>query len=199
MVTRNAGDSKEHRADVGRSGGTAAGNVSAANVWAEWQECRSTIARIDQLLADLRKFGFSLVTGLLTASSLAGGISKSGRALSFASVAIMVLVLALFGVDRYYQIILLGAIGRGRSLEGHIGVAITTTIERYRVKTGAILWTLFLYLALALASLLIGLVGGESGVQALVIAFGFITIIPMLAYEGFATWQMRLLDPPRSG
>src|SRR4030088_5422 len=38
----------------------------------EWSECRTTIGRLDGTLVDLRKVGFSIVTGLLTASALLG-------------------------------------------------------------------------------------------------------------------------------
>ena len=36
----------------------------------EWLECRVTIGRFDGYLADIRKYGFTLVTLLLTASAL---------------------------------------------------------------------------------------------------------------------------------
>ncbi|HEX9413988.1 MAG TPA: hypothetical protein VF916_10840, partial [Ktedonobacterales bacterium] len=35
----------------------------------EWAECRATIGRLDTILEDLRKIGFSLVTALLTANA----------------------------------------------------------------------------------------------------------------------------------
>ena len=38
-----------------------------------WGECRALIGRLDTILSDLRKYGFTLVTGLFTASALVGG------------------------------------------------------------------------------------------------------------------------------
>lgn len=83
----------------------------------EMQECRVTVGRMDTLLQDLRKFGFSLVTGLLTASGIVGGIAGNRDLLPPAAVVVMVLVLALFGVDTFYQVVLSGA-ARRRSARG---------------------------------------------------------------------------------
>jgi|SRR5581483_5708824 len=83
---------------------------------AEWQECRNTIGRLDTTLADLRKFGFGLVTVLITAGGLVG-TQLSGKAVS-APVAIMVLIVTLFIVDRYYTLLQSGAVERALDLEG---------------------------------------------------------------------------------
>src|SRR5260221_1634211 len=44
----------------------------------EWQECRTTIARLDTVLEDLRKVGFSIPVTLLTASTLFGLLGFPG-------------------------------------------------------------------------------------------------------------------------
>jgi hypothetical protein len=62
----------------------------------EWQECRQTIGRLDTTIADLRKFSFSLVTVLITASGFLGQ-QASGSQISV-SVAIMILIASLFAV-----------------------------------------------------------------------------------------------------
>jgi hypothetical protein len=79
-------------------------------------ERRATIGRMDTILGDLRKFGFSLVTGLLTASSLVGA-GNSVTALPAAALAIMVLVMALFGIDMHYQVLLSATVERAIDLE----------------------------------------------------------------------------------
>jgi hypothetical protein len=38
----------------------------------EWKACRKYIDKFDKLLIDLRKYGFSFVTGLMTAGSFLG-------------------------------------------------------------------------------------------------------------------------------
>jgi hypothetical protein len=35
----------------------------------EWQKCRETADRLDGILVDLRKYGFTILTGLTTAGS----------------------------------------------------------------------------------------------------------------------------------
>lgn len=100
----------------------------------ELQECRTTIGRMDTALEDLRKFGFSLITGLLTASALVGGLASNARlALPVAGFVVMILVTALFGIDMYYQALLSSAVERAMDLEfisTNPAIKITTTISR---------------------------------------------------------------------
>jgi len=42
----------------------------------EWEECRSVVARLDNTLVDLRKYGFGLASGLLTANGVVGGLAN---------------------------------------------------------------------------------------------------------------------------
>lgn len=86
----------------------------------EWAECRTTIGRMDTALEDLRKYGFTLVTGLLTASGLVGSatsLSTASQLVPAASLVVMVLVLGLFAVDMYYQVLQRGAVARAIELE----------------------------------------------------------------------------------
>jgi len=102
----------------------------------DWQECRTTIGRLDQTLEDLRKVGFSLITGLLTAGAFLNFLgvqttqgvpapSSDVRAAVF--LAVMVLVAALFSVDTYYQVLLSGAIERALDLESQTTPPIRVT------------------------------------------------------------------------
>lgn len=82
----------------------------------EWQECRLTIGRFDGYLADTRKYGFTLVTVLLTANAL---VTPSNSAVDrpAASIVVMVLLLALFMIDNYYWVMLRAAVTRAKDLE----------------------------------------------------------------------------------
>jgi hypothetical protein len=82
----------------------------------EWQECRTTIGRFDDSLADTRKYGFTLVTVLLTANAL---IVDKNIAVDrpAASIVVMVLLFALFMLDNYYWDLVRGAVGRAKELE----------------------------------------------------------------------------------
>ena len=82
----------------------------------EWQECRLTVGRFDGYLADTRKYGFTLVTVLLTANALV--IPKDAPVdRPAASIVVMVLLLALFMIDNYYWVMLRAAVQRAKDLE----------------------------------------------------------------------------------
>ena len=74
----------------------------------EWQECRLTIGRFDGYLADTRKYGFTLVTVLLTANAL---VTTANAAVDrpAASIVVMVLLLALFVQKHIVRGLTLGA------------------------------------------------------------------------------------------
>src|SRR5919198_1002235 len=47
-------------------------NSDYNNYSEEWKSCRDTADRFDEILHDLRKYGFSILTGLTTAGSFLG-------------------------------------------------------------------------------------------------------------------------------
>jgi hypothetical protein len=119
----------------------------------EWQECRTAIGRLDSTLVDLRKYGFGLASGLLTAGGVLGGIANilpkpnststttvpSGTSMFTVSPSVVagivavtvLLVFVLFVVDRYYTMIQWGAINRARALERAISLGMTQEISRW--------------------------------------------------------------------
>jgi hypothetical protein len=129
---------------------------------AEWSECRATIGRLDTILVDLRKLGFTFVTGLLTASAFVGfsGSADSPipkEALNATSLITMFLIAALFLLDCYYQVMLSAAAERAIDLEfqaqhtrGVISwpLNLSTNLSKNVLASGAALLTLLLYLAL---------------------------------------------------
>ena len=132
----------------------------------EWAECRTMIGRFDTILADLRKFGFSLITGLLTAGAVLGfvGVQIPPNLRTTAFITIMILITALFSVDTYYQVLLSAAVERALDLE------VLTSPKRIRVTkylsvnatdSKAAYVTLFLYLLLLLMAGGLGLVPTE--------------------------------------
>jgi len=128
----------------------------------EWQECRQTIGRLDATIADLRKFGFSLVTILITASSLLGQQAPSFESTMSVSTAIMILIAVLFAVDRYYTLLLNGAVERALDLEGpklnrqdRSQDRLTQVISVHAFYSGAIFVVPLLYLGLLWAALLL--------------------------------------------
>jgi hypothetical protein len=136
----------------------------------DWKECRNTIGRLDQLLADLRKYGFSIITGLLTAGAFLGKASTTDLSAAV-FVTVMVLVAALFSVDTYYQVLLSGAVERALDLEAQTRppIWVTKHLSDNATKSGISFIILALYIVLLLTAEGMGLFAA----QALGLAFGW--------------------------
>src|SRR5215831_16151429 len=89
--------------------------TGAASALDDWKECRTTIGRLDGLLADTRKYGFTLVTVLLTANALVTPHDPIVDRIA-ASAAVMALIVVLYTIDRYYWILM----GAGAQLAGQL-------------------------------------------------------------------------------
>jgi hypothetical protein len=105
---------------------------SNGNALDEWKEARSIIARFDNSLSDLRKYGFSFVTALLAANGL---ISQGGTSVVTVQVkaailvATMGLIVALKLLDTHYRHFQEAASMRGRILEGRLNLDLTNDIS----------------------------------------------------------------------
>ena len=153
----------------------------------EWQECRSTIGRLDSTIAELRKFGFSFVTVLITASGFLGQQVPSSESKMSVSIAIMILIAVLFAVDRYYTLLLNGAVERVLDLEGPkmdfrnlSQDRLTQVISVYAINSGAVYVVPILYVGLLWATLLLAsALAGKSSTEvcfAFSFSFAFIAI-----------------------
>jgi hypothetical protein len=116
----------------------------------DWKECRKTIGRLDQILEDLRKYGFSIITGLLTAGAFLGKASTTDLSAAAVFVTVMVLVAALFSVDTYYQVLLSGAVERALDLEVQTNppIRVTKHLSDNATKSGVSFIILALYIVL---------------------------------------------------
>jgi len=105
---------------------------SYGNALDEWKEARSVIARFDNNLHDLRKYGFTFVTALLAANGL---ISQGGTSIVPAGVkagvlvATMGLIVTLKLLDTHYRLFQKAASIRGRILEDRLNLDITNDIS----------------------------------------------------------------------
>lgn len=156
-------------------------------VFKEWSECRATIGRFDQLLEDLRKFAFTLITGLLTASAFLGYGSGHPTASVAAFIAVMCMIGALFAVDIYYSVMLAGAVERARDLEALQTIRETIYISHrtHDARTKYVILGVYLFLLVIACGL--GVSAGVSGglspepvVFTVAIGFGLFAI--MLGY-----------------
>jgi multisubunit Na+/H+ antiporter MnhB subunit len=68
----------------------------------EWKDSREATARFDSVLIDLRKYGFTLITGLITAGSFLGFSSPDFTLLQGVIMVTMGLIVILYWLDMYY-------------------------------------------------------------------------------------------------
>lgn len=110
----------------------------------EWETARDVISKFDERLDVLRRYGFSFITGLLTAqslleSSLIPGTSTIQPQVKLAVIlATLVLILALRLLDRDYVVYQKAASERAKVIEASLNLGLTKTIDD--VYHGAHLW-----------------------------------------------------------
>jgi hypothetical protein len=83
----------------------------------EWKSCRETVSKFDSTLIDLRKYGFTIITSLLTAGSFLGFSSPTASLQVGVIIVTMTLIVILYWMDIYYQNLLVGSILRTNFLE----------------------------------------------------------------------------------
>jgi hypothetical protein len=176
----------------------------------EWAECRTTIGRLDNVLVDLRKLGFSFITALLTAGAVLSflGIQTVAnvdvppiptRAAPFIS--IVVLIVALFFLDSYYEVLLSAAVERALDIETLTDPAIRLTkyigINAGRSRASNITLGLYLFLLLAACGLAVlaattktSVIGGVTSVsfEWNLIGFGIVGLGVFIALVMFLYW-----------
>lgn len=121
----------------------------------EWKECRSSIARFDEIIIDIRKYGFTIITGLLSADAFlfAKVEELQPREKVVISIVMMALIFALFVVDRCYEVFLLGAVKRAKKIEDALGLGLSTDIQRLTEKAKTDSWGITLYILFIIVSI----------------------------------------------
>jgi hypothetical protein len=102
----------------------------------EWKECNEKIAKFDNILIDLRKYGFTVASSLMTAGSFLG-LQTYTEFQPFQIVIIfatMALVAVLYWLDIYYQTILAAIILRTQVLEKKLSFGIDIYVSRFYMK-----------------------------------------------------------------
>ena len=131
------------------------GPESAGHIEQEWAECRTTIGRFDGIIADLRKYGFSLVTLLLTASALITSGNVVADRVASSSV-VIVLIVVLFTMDRYWWGLLRVAVERAGQLEDILGMQLSKSLgeiarKTHNTRAATLAYMAFVVVALAVA------------------------------------------------
>lgn len=141
----------------------------------EWKEARSIIARFDEHLVNLRKYGFTLATLLLTADAyitMAGVLSVKPLAIFAAAIVVIVLIFALFLLDQHIRTLQLAATDRAVDIEGKLKLKLTISLRSVAKKWqtthgGTPVYVIFLFVTgffgiMALYQYQLGQLGSEA-------------------------------------
>lgn len=128
----------------------------------EWKGCRSSIARFDEAVLNIREYGFTLLTLLISAdgflySKLESDSSKQTGAIAGICIALMLLVLSLFRVDRFHEVFLRAAVGRSEELEKSLGMKLSAQISQYSKECKTETWGVRVYISFIVANILLAL------------------------------------------
>jgi hypoxanthine phosphoribosyltransferase len=142
------------------------------SLFSEWKEARISIDRFDNITVDLRKYGFSFITLLLSSTSIFLDVENllSPLPLIIVPIVIAILTLSLFLADSYYQVLLLATIMHAQHLENinkeiisantsqqmYYGLNLTNYLQDKVQKTNAHLYVVFFYCLFLSASSLLG-------------------------------------------
>ncbi len=153
----------------------------------EWQEARAVLARFDDNLHDLRKYGFSFVTGLLTADTLLGQAAANANVVvsDYVKLAVFVVTLGLICtlrlLDKHYRRFQEAAAVRARILENRLNLDLSGTIAYFYDITASWRYVHYVYVGFVLLTGILGLavlwpdawaLGGLA--IAVVVALGFV-------------------------
>ncbi|AKB24910.1 hypothetical protein MSMTP_1441 [Methanosarcina sp. MTP4] len=90
---------------------------SYKNALTEWKEARATISKCDECLDGLRRYGFTVITGLLAVDAIQSYIKLGNPAKIGLIVITIAFIIGLYILDIYYQRIIEAATIRARILE----------------------------------------------------------------------------------
>ena len=128
----------------------------------EWKKCHASIDHFNKTIVDLRKYGFTLITVLLSADGflyakfLKDGNPPYGAAVGVC-IALMLLIVGLFRVDRFHEIFLRAAVVRAEILEEDLKMKITSTISEFSKECKTATWGTWLYVLFCTANALLAI------------------------------------------
>lgn len=115
-------------------------NINKNLLLEEWKEARNSIARFDEHLVNLRKYGFTLATLLLTVDvylTMAGALKEQPLAILATTAVVIVLIFALFLIDQHIRALQLATIDRAIQIEGKSKLKelkLTTSLKKVSKK-----------------------------------------------------------------
>ena len=121
----------------------------------EWKEARDTLVSVDNNLHDLRKWGFSFITGLLTVDALFANIPDTWKLAALVGTFVLVAGLAL--VDRNYHVLEDAIAQRATIIEAKTSFALTYDIKWMYDKTHVWIYYAIVYGIFDFATFVIGI------------------------------------------
>lgn len=124
----------------------------------EWKECRKAIEQYGKFCGDLRKYGFTIITGLLSANAyLFISVPEITPWEKCAISSIMcLLIIGLFMSDRYYLTLVRGSVHRAIIIERRkdFPMDLTTHLHIYAKKAKIDFHTIFVYIFFIIISII---------------------------------------------
>jgi hypothetical protein len=118
----------------------------------DWKVSQNTIKYFDTIIADLRKYGFTLITGLMTAEFLLGVTKKEFLEIIPITLTTIILIFALFTLDIYFDSLLRSAVRRAVHIEKKLPVSTCFQISAFAEKAGTNTAGIFLYFIFIMVS-----------------------------------------------
>ena len=117
------------------------------SLYEDWKECRATVRNFDSIIMNLRKFGFTIITGFLSANSFIFIKFDDLKLMEkvIGTIILLILIIALYILDRYYDILLRAAVRRSVAIEKKIPTNISFLISAHAEKAGTNAAALGLY------------------------------------------------------
>lgn len=136
----------------------------------EWVQTQQVTSSLDTMILDIRKYGFSFITVLITAQGfLLGEVQLNHISVLGIFLALLILVYVLFTVDRMHEVFLRGAVLNAMRLEKTMGLELSRSISYWSEKGRTATWGVSAYAGFSVAAWILcmaGILRGPAGVQA---------------------------------
>jgi hypothetical protein len=167
------------------------GNLENDKEYQEWKACNEHITRLDSIIIDLRKYGFSIATGLTTAGSIITQFTEVQPFQIVLIFATMALIDVLYWLDVYYQTVLSAVILRTQVLEQRLNFGLDIYISRFymRHKIGKALHLLYIGFLIYLAILAAQIIAADDSVLSTgITVVGWIIFLVLPIFFIFGIW-----------
>jgi len=125
-------------------------NDSAFKEWVQTQQVNSSL---DTMILDIRKYGFSFITVLITAQGfLLGQVALNRISVLGIFIALLVLINVLFTVDRMHEVFLRGAVLNAMRIEKDLALGLSRSIAFWSEKGRTATWGVTSYAGFSFAA-----------------------------------------------